>query len=268
MVTKTRIAATLGAVVSALIILALLQDQAIAVTANNVRAATTVYQFGDLDQKSVDRTLALLDKAITRTGAHWEASEGRLQIRVALHPDPQAMNEILRFNTHLDLTLKGFVECTPDGPVIHMPVHPNQPLLPDRPESQVANHEAVHAWLCQSVGAGAEHHIPLWLQEGMATNLQANRLEAFGLLQILKFNVRQNGPQTEDGIEFCYRLPNEGLTTYATTTLFVRHIDATWPQASTSIIAHIAAGYDFASAFEKVTLSTCEAAYESWTATR
>lgn len=268
MVTTTRLTALFAVTALSLIILALLQDQAIAETANRVREQASVRQYGHIDPRSADRTLSLLDHALKRVGTRWQPANGRLPIRVALYPNSREMESALDFPERRGLTLKGYVQCPEDGPVIHMPVHPNTPLLPDRNQSQAANHEAVHAWICQLVGPGAEGHVPLWLHEGLATSLQANRLERLGVINILRLGVTSQGLQTTDGAEFCYRLKNVGLRTYATATLFLRHLDAAWPQASYRILSEIAAGHDFATAFQTVTRTTCQAAYEEWAARR
>lgn len=268
MITKTRLPALAVTAVLTLIVLALLQDQAISVTANKVRHQTAVFHHGDLDPKSAERTLALLDHALNRLGAQWQPANGVRPIRVELHSSSSNMESDMGDSHQHNLRVAGYVECSSNGPVIHMPVHPNRPLLPDRPESQVANHEPFHAWLCQTLGAQAARQVPLWLNEGMATNLQANAVERLWVTQYLRHHVRTRGPQTADGLEFCHHLKNLGMTTYATAATFVRNMDASWPNASWHILSHIAAGQEFNTAFQLVTGTTCEKAYESWAATR
>ena len=267
MVTKTRLAALAAATVLVLIVLALLQDHAIKVTANSVRDSASVYLIGRGmdDQRAIDRTLALLDHALNRTGAQWNPTDGRQPISIYLYPSIQEMSQSHPYYQG-SLTLKGYVQCRDHGAAIHMPLHSNRPLLPDRPESQVANHEAVHAAMCQNFGIIANHHAPLWLHEGQATNLQANPLEKPFVIAFLKLHVAWAGPQTTDGIEFCYNLPVNGLPTYATSTLFLRHVEEQRPDAANRIMAHIAAGNTFTNAFQQVTQTSCHKAYEAWAA--
>ena len=137
-------------------------------------------------------------------------------------------------------------------------------LLPDRWESQTANHEAVHAAMCQRLGRERNQSLPLWFHEGLATLHQANSLEASFVQFYLRGYSSLHGAQTTDSIEFCYRLPNQGQTTYATSTLFLKHLEDRWPGATERILKYLAQGKDFQNAFEHATLTTCETAYDEW----
>ena len=261
---RTAIAAAI-AVATALILytVALWQDHGIASIADNLIARNLVQANGQVDPDSAARTLALLNTAVNRTGAEWSPTDGRHPIRVVIHESSNVMENHLGF-AQKNLSLKGYVLCTPTGPVIHMPAHSNTPFLPDRWESQTANHEAVHAAVCQQLGRGQTQSLPLWFHEGLATLHQANSLEAFFVRTYLRGYNSLQGPQTTDSMEFCYRLPNEGQTTYATSTLFLIHVENQWPAATERILQHVAQGNDFATAFGHATLTTCEAAYDDW----
>ena len=261
---RTAIAAAI-AVATALILytVALWQDHGIASIAEPLIAQNLVQANGEVDSDSAARTLALLNTGITRAGAEWSPTDGRHPIRVVIHESPTMMARHLGFAQH-NLSLKGYVTCTQTGPVIHMPAHTNTPLVPDRWESQTANHEAVHAALCQWLGRDINGNIPLWFHEGLATLHQANSLEASFVRSYMRGHKQFHGPQTTDSIEFCYYLPNKGQTTYATSTLFLMHVEDQWPGATERILAYVAQGEDFLNAFEFATRSTCEAAYDEW----
>jgi hypothetical protein len=263
-VKRTAIAAVIAAATALILYsVALWQDHGIASIADNLIAQNLVQANGQVDPDSAARTLALLDTAVNRTGAQWSPTDGRHPIRVVIHESSNIMETHLGF-TQQNLSLKGYVLCTQTGPVIHMPAHHNTPFLPDRWESQTANHEAVHAAVCQWLGRERFGSLPLWFHEGLATLKQANSLEATFVQFYLRGHSRLHGPQTTDSIEFCYRLPNEGQITYATSTLFLMHLEDRWTGASERILKYLAQGKDFQNAFEDATLTTCEAAYDEW----
>ena len=262
---RTAMAAVIAATATTLILytVALWQDHRIASTADNLIARNLVQANGQVDPNSVARTLALLDTAVNRADAQWSPTDGLHPIRVVIHESSNVMETHLGFTQH-NLSLKGYVLCTQTGPVIHMPAHHNTPFLPDRWESQTANHEAVHAATCQRLGRERNQNLPLWFHEGLATLHQANSLEATFVQLYLRGHSSLHGPQTTDSIKFCYHLPNQGQTTYATSTLFLMHLEDRWPGATEKILNYLAQGKDFQNAFEHATLTTCEAAYDEW----
>ena len=233
------------------------QDSQFEQTAQEMRANVSVAVYGNVDSKDADRTLALLKHGANRAGVD---TSGNTPLLVAIYETPLMLSQ----QVQPDWTdIRGYVECDQIGAIVHMPAHKNRSFVPDRWESQVANHEMVHAALCQQVGMEQFKNTPVWFHEGTATHRQANNIEGWFVKAGSKLIDLTQGEQTQDPIEFCYFMPNVGLTTYTTSLNFTSSIEALSPGSTDRIIRYLAHGWDFPSAFTEVMGTDCPSLYQA-----
>ena len=165
----------------------------------------------------------------------------------------------------------GAVACTPDGPVIGMPLEEVPTFWEGHHPKKVPTHEMIHAAMCDALGVKKFYRIPRWFHEGMAALHQEDGIDRVFLNRAMsRFVVSWRRNEILSPEEFCsYRADGPAQEVglfYATSFEFARWLQHRHGRESLhNSIDSINSGATFSRYLKGEFGADCRQLYANWT---